>query len=131
MVLKIALLGGSVLADGTEELPRIQVQFNVLLVVAAVCGLIVTVGTGQRFGPIVDLASMPSYLMLVGCQVIAALAFKWTLSCTQVNGDIENWNNYRWFRILNVIKLSGATYRQNSELPSVIWLVSVNKWLRI
>lgn len=87
MVLQIALLGGSVLAEGAEELARVQVQLNVLLVVAAVCGFIVAVRTGQRFGPVVDLASVASDLVLVGCQVIAALTFKWTLSCRQVKRE--------------------------------------------
>lgn len=100
MVLQVALLGGSILADGAEELPRVQVQFNVLLVVAAVCGLIVAVRAGQRFGPVVDLPGVPGHLMLVGCQVIAALALKGTLSCTQVKGQIQIWNNCRCFRIL-------------------------------
>lgn len=108
VVLQIALLGGSVLAERTEELPRVQVQFDVLLVVAAVCGLIVTVWTGQRFGPVVDLASVPSDFVLVGCQVITALAFKWTLSCTQANGEIDIWNNHRWVQN-NKHSSTGAT----------------------
>lgn len=95
VVLQIALLGGSVLAEGTEELPRVQVQLHVLLVVAAVCGLIVAVWTGQRFGPIVDLASVPSDLVLVGCQVVTALTFERTLSCTQENRDIDIWNGHK------------------------------------
>lgn len=53
-----------------------------LLEVAAVRGLIIAVGTGKRFGAIVDLPSVTSHLMLVGCQVVTALALEWTLTCT-------------------------------------------------
>lgn len=56
-------------------------EFNVLLVVAAVGGLILTVRAGQRFGAVVDLPGMARYLVLVGCQIITALTLEGTLSC--------------------------------------------------
>lgn len=83
MVLQVAFLGGSILAEGAEELTRIEVEFDVLLVVAAVSGLVLAVRTGQRFGAVVDLPRVTRHLMLVGCQVITALTLEWTLSCTQ------------------------------------------------
>lgn len=83
VILQVAFLGGSILAEGTEKLPRIEVEFNMLLVVAAISGLVLTVGAGKRFGTIVDLSSMSRHLVLVGCQVGTALALERTLTCTQ------------------------------------------------
>lgn len=83
MVLQVAFLGGSVLAEGAEELTRIEVEFNVLLVIAAVGSLVLAVRAGQRFGAVVDLPGMTCHLVLVGCQVITALTLEWTLSYTQ------------------------------------------------
>lgn len=67
VVLQVAFLGGGVLAKGAEELTRVEVEFNMLLVVAAVSGLVLAVRAGQRFGPIVDLSGVARHLMLVGC----------------------------------------------------------------
>lgn len=81
MILQVAFLGGSIFAEWAEELSRVEVEFNVLLEVAAVCGLVVAVGAGKRFGAIVDLPSVTSHLVLVGCQVVTALALERTLTC--------------------------------------------------
>lgn len=83
MVLQVAFLGGSVLAERTEELARVEVEFNMLFKVAAVCGLVVAVGAGKRFGAIVDLPGVAGHLMLIGCQVVTALTLEGTLTCTQ------------------------------------------------
>lgn len=83
MVLQVAFLGGGVLAQGAEELTRIQVEFHVLLEVAAICRLVLTVRAGQRFGAVVDLAGVAGHLVLVGRQVVTALALEWTLTCAQ------------------------------------------------
>lgn len=91
MVLQVTFLGGSVLAEGAEELTRIKVEFDMLLVVAAVGGLVLAVRAGQRFGAIVDLPCVTSHLMLVGCQVITALTLEWTLSCTQEGKQISQY----------------------------------------
>lgn len=66
VVLQIAFLGCGILAKGAEELTRVKVEFNVLLVVAAVGSLVLAVWAGQRFGPIVDLSGVARHLMLVG-----------------------------------------------------------------
>lgn len=81
MVLQVAFLGGSVFAEWTEELSRVEVEFDVLLEIAAVCGLIIAVGTGKRFGAVVDLPSVTSHLVLVGCQVVTALTLERTFTC--------------------------------------------------
>lgn len=57
-------------------------EFNVLLIVAAVGGLVLAVRAGQRLGAVVDLPGMACYLVLVGCQIITALTLEGTLSCT-------------------------------------------------
>lgn len=59
-----------------------------LLVVAAICGLVLAVWAGQRFGPIVDLPGMASHLVLVGCQIIAAFTLEWTLTCTEEGTNV-------------------------------------------
>lgn len=58
-------------------------EFDVLLEVAAVSGLVVTVGAGERFWPVVDLPGVAGHLMLIGCQVVTALTLERTLTCTQ------------------------------------------------
>lgn len=83
MVLQVALLGSGVLAERTEELPWVQVQLNMLLEVAPVGRLVLAVRAGQRLGPVVDLTGMPGNLMLIGCQVAAALALEGTLTCRE------------------------------------------------
>lgn len=82
MVLQVAFLGGSVFAEWAQELSRVEVELDMLLEVAAVCSLIIAIGTRKRFGAIVDLPSVTSHLMLVGCQVVTALTLERTLTCT-------------------------------------------------
>lgn len=83
---QVALLGGGVLAERTEELPRVQVELHVLLEVAAVRGLVLTERTGKRSGPIVNLAGVARHLVLIGCQVATAVTIERLLTCRQ-EGD--------------------------------------------
>lgn len=76
MVLQVALLGGGVLADGAQELPRVHVQLHVLLEVAAVGRLVLTVRAAQRLGPVVHLTRVTRHLVLIGRQVAAAVALE-------------------------------------------------------
>lgn len=89
MVLQVAFLGGSVLAERAEELARIEVEFDVLLEVAAVSGLVLAVWAGKRFGAIVDLPGVAGHLMLVGCQVVTTLTLERTLTCTQEGKEMS------------------------------------------
>lgn len=82
MVLQVAFLGGGVLAERAEKLPRIEMQLDMLLEVAAVCGLVLAVRAGKRFGAVVDLPGVAGHLVLVGCQVITTLTLERTLTCT-------------------------------------------------
>lgn len=81
MILQVALLGGGILAEGAEELTGVEVELHVLLVVAAVGGLVLAVRARQRFGPVVDLAGVARHLVLIGCQVVTALTLERTLAC--------------------------------------------------
>lgn len=80
MILQVALLGGGILAEGAEELTGVEMELHVLLVVAAVSGLVLAVWTRQRFWTIVDLAGVARHLMLIGCQVVTALTLERTLT---------------------------------------------------
>lgn len=90
MVLQVAFLGGGVLAERAEELTGIEVELHVLLEVAAVCGLVLAVWAGKRFGAVVDLPGVASHLMLVGCQVITTLTLKRALTCTGEGKQMSN-----------------------------------------
>lgn len=76
MILQVALLGCGVLADGAEELARVDVQLHVLLEVAAVSCFVLAVGAAEWFGSVVHLAGVAGHLMLIGCQVAAVIAFE-------------------------------------------------------
>lgn len=80
MVLEVALLGGGVFAERTEELPWVQVQFHVFFKVAAISGFVFAVRTGQRFGAIVNLTGVTCDFMLVCRQIVTALTFERTLT---------------------------------------------------
>lgn len=91
MILQVAFLGGSVLAERADKLARIEVEFNMLLEVAAVGSLVLAVWAGKRFGAIVDLPGVAGHLMLVGCQVVTTLTLERTLTCTQ-EGKSQNYS---------------------------------------
>ncbi len=67
-------------------------EFDVLLKVAAVCGLVLAVWAGERFGAIVDLSGVAGHLMLVGCQVITTLTLERTLTCTQEGKQMSKYS---------------------------------------
>lgn len=83
MVLQVALLGGGVLAERAEELPRVQVQLHMLLKVAAVCRFVLAVWAGKGLGTVVDLSGVAGHLVLIGGKVAAALTLKRTLTCRE------------------------------------------------
>ena len=83
MVLQVALLGSSVLAERAVELPGVEVQLHVLLEVAAVGRLVLAVGAGQRLGAVVHLSGMPRHLVLIGRQVVAAVTLEGPLACSE------------------------------------------------
>lgn len=83
MVLQVALLGCRVLAKRAVELPRVEVELHVLLVVAAVGRLVLAVGAPKRLGPVVHLPGMPGHLVLVGRQVVAAVALERPFTCLE------------------------------------------------
>ena len=76
MVLQVAFLGGCVLANGAEELARVDVQLHMLFEVAAVGRLVLAVRAAQRLRPVMHLTRVTSHLVLIGCQVATAVTLK-------------------------------------------------------
>lgn len=81
MVLQVAFLGCSIFTDGAKKLPWVDVQLHMLFKVAAVGCFVLAVRTIERLGSIMHLPGMTGHLMLIGCQIAAAVTFERSLTC--------------------------------------------------
>lgn len=80
MVLQVTLLGGRVVTHGAVELPRVDVQLDVLLEVAPIGCFVVTVRAIKRFRPVVNLSCVSGHFVLIRGHIIALITFKWLLT---------------------------------------------------
>lgn len=81
VVLQVAFLGCSILTDGAKKLPWIDVQLHMLFEVAAVGCFVLAVRTVEWLGAVMHLPGMPCHLVLIGCQIAAAVTFERSLTC--------------------------------------------------
>lgn len=81
MVLQVAFLGCSVVTDGAKKLPWIDVQLHMLFEIAAVGRFVLAVRTAERLGSVMHLPGVTRHLVLIGCQIAAAVAFERSLAC--------------------------------------------------
>lgn len=65
VILQVAFLGRSVLADRAHKLPRADMKLYMLLEVASIRCLVVAVWADQGLGPVVHLPRVPRHLVLV------------------------------------------------------------------
>lgn len=80
-----------------------------LLKVASVGRFVLAVGAGQRLGTVVDLASVTGHLVLIGCQVAAALTLEGTFTCRgQEMLESQSWGSVEEF--MQQVRL-GLTHR--------------------
>lgn len=81
VVLQVAFLGRSILTDRAKKLPWIDVQLHVLFEVAPVGCFVLAVRTAEWLGAVMYLPGVTCHLMLIGCQIAAAVAFEWSFTC--------------------------------------------------
>lgn len=87
MVLQVTFLGCSILADGAKKLPWIDVQLHVLFEIASVGCFVLAVRTVEWLGSVMHLSGVTRHLVLIGCQIAAAVTPERSLACCRDTRD--------------------------------------------